>query len=109
MSTDTYTQQELTLDTAFTPELLQERTLKIPNHPDDKNWILWTNLGTFTVLSRMTGFGYREIESSWRDTEDTFWLAIGYDVRKSGAKTIAEAIQYIKDNTTFSVRAEDYL
>jgi len=60
---------------------------------------LHTNLGTLTVLDRLTGFGYRDIETGYRSPDGKFWLASGgYDVRKSGAETFFEAISWVKDH-----------
>lgn len=60
-------------------------------------WALHTNLGSFTVLNRMTGFGHRDTETGYRDTEGKFWLASGgYDVRCSGVATFSEAIEWVK-------------
>jgi len=68
----------------------------------DKDYLiaLHTNLGSITVLDRMTGFGYRDIETGYTDTDKRFWLASGgYDVTTSGVKTIGEAIEWIKENS----------
>lgn len=55
--------------------------------------------GRFTVLYRMTGFGYRDIETGYRDSEGSFWLASGnFDIRDFGDLTIEQAIGRIKDN-----------
>ena len=66
---------------------------------EDESFALHTNLGSLTVLDRMTGFigGIRDTESGFRDVEGNFWLASGMqDVRESKAKTIVEAIEWIK-------------
>jgi hypothetical protein len=66
---------------------------------DDFQFALHTNLGTLTVLDRMTGFGYRDVESGFLDEDKFFWLACGNcDVRESGAMTIQEAIDFVKKN-----------
>jgi hypothetical protein len=65
----------------------------------DESFALHTNLGSLTVLDRLTGFiGYvRDIETGFRDREGNFWLASGgQDVRESGVETIGEAIDWIK-------------
>lgn len=50
------------------------------------------------MIDRMTGFGWRDVETGFRDKDGQFWLASGgLDVRYSGYKTIGEAIQWIKD------------
>lgn len=64
---------------------------------DDKQWALHTNLGSITVLDRMTGFGWRDVETGFRAPDKRFWLASGnLDVRISNAKTLGEAIAWIK-------------
>ena len=74
------------------------------NQPEDgKSYALHTNLGSLTVLFRVTGFtgidGYplKDVETGFRDTDGKFWLASGNcDVRKSGCKTLGEAIAWVK-------------
>jgi hypothetical protein len=58
---------------------------------------LHTNIGSFTVLDRMTGFGWRDIETGYRAINGDFWLASGgFDVRDSSALTLREAIEWVK-------------
>lgn len=60
-----------------------------------------SNLGSITVLDRMTGFGMgmRDIETGYRDMDGKFWLASGgFDVRRKGCETIGDAIACIKRN-----------
>ena len=65
---------------------------------------LHTNLGSLTVLNRLTGFGWRDIESGYRDTDGKFWLASGgFDVRESGAETMQQAIEWVKKNANTCV------
>jgi hypothetical protein len=60
-------------------------------------YALHTNLGSLTVLDRMTGFGWRDTETGFRGLDGKFWLASGgRDVRDSGAVTIGEAIEWVK-------------
>lgn len=72
---------------------------EVPNQLDsDAQFALHTNLGSVTVLDRMTGFEYRDTETGFRDKNGGFWLASGgVDVRDSGCKTIGEAITWIKE------------
>ena len=64
---------------------------------EDSQWALHTNIGSLTVLDRMTGYGYRDVETGFRDKDGKFWLASGnYDVRDSGAVTLGEAIEWVK-------------
>jgi hypothetical protein len=66
-------------------------------YDDDSQIALHTNIGSITVLTRMTGFGYVDTETGFRDIDGRFWLASGMcDVTKSGVKTIGEAIEWIK-------------
>lgn len=70
---------------------------------DSEQVALHTNLGTLTVLDRMTGFGYRDTETGYRDADGKFWLASGgYDVRNCGAATMEEAILWVKKNARCS-------
>ncbi len=74
---------------------------------EDKHWALHTNHGSLTVVDRMTGFGHRDIETGFRDTDKNgrnFWLASGdCDVRDSGCKTIGEAIDWVKERANTCV------
>ena len=83
---------------------------------DDKQVALHTNLGTLTVLNRMTGFGHRDIETGYRAPDGTFWLASGmFDIRWHSDKSIAEAIKIVKENANNciackpSIEAEEWL
>ncbi len=68
---------------------------------------LHTNLGSITVLDRMTGFGWRDIETGFRDKDGLFWLASGnIDVRYAGVETIGEAIEFIKKNANTVIPKE---
>ena len=61
---------------------------------------LHTNLGSITILERMTGYGWFDVETGYRDPDGKFWLASGMcDVREAGVKTIGEAIEWIKENS----------
>lgn len=54
--------------------------------------------GVITVLDRMTGFGYRDIETGFKDNHGKFWLAsCGFDIRKQPELTIDGAIKLIKE------------
>jgi len=65
---------------------------------DDNHQVAFhSELGSITVLDRRTGFGWRDIESGYRDKDGKFWLASGnIDVRESGCATIGEATEWIK-------------
>ena len=85
------------LDSLFDSEMFHLVTSYV--FEDNIQHALHTNLGSFTVLDRTTGFGYRDIETGYRDPQGKFWLASGgYDVRGSGAATFKDAIESIKNN-----------
>jgi len=55
----------------------------------------------FTILDIMTGFGYRDVETGFRDTNGDFWLARGgFDIRCFPELELWEAIELIKRNST---------
>lgn len=72
----------------------------VPRYNDeDIQYALHTNLGTLTVIDRMTGFGWRDVESGYRDKDGLFWLASGrHDVRSLKGATTQEAIDFVKKN-----------
>ncbi len=66
---------------------------------DDIQYALHTNLGSITVLNRMTGFGWRDVETGYRDMNGKFWLAGGaFDVRVAGCLTFMDAVNCVKEN-----------
>lgn len=67
----------------------------------DEQWAFHSNLGSITVLDRMTGYGggVRDIETGYRAIDGKFWLASGnFDIRSQGCATVGEAIECIKRN-----------
>lgn len=53
-------------------------------YEQDYQWAFHCDFGSITILDRRTGFGWRDIESGFRDKDGKFWLASGnYDVRDS--------------------------
>ena len=77
----------------------------VPNQLEgDSQWALHTNLGSLTVLHRLTGFGFWDTETGYRDTDRKFWLASGdCDVRYSGVKTMQEMIDWVKERANTCV------
>lgn len=60
--------------------------------------------GTIIVLRRLTGYGYIDIETSFRAPDGKFWLASGdFDIRRFPEMTIGEAIEHIKENANVCV------
>lgn len=83
-----------TSDTKFDPDDFYQVDSQCDDHCQ---FAMHTNLGSLTVLDRMTGFGWRDIETGYRDPDGKFWLASGnFDIRDSEAKTIGEAINLVK-------------
>jgi hypothetical protein len=77
-----------------------------PNWEYDDNYqeAFHCDIGSITVLDRRTGFGWRDIETGFRDKAGNFWLASGNcDVRESECKTIGEAIEWIKKHANTCV------
>ena len=72
---------------------------------DETQFALYTDMGSLTVLDRMTGFGWRDVETGYREPNGgKFWLASGgCDVRRSGAKTMQECIDWVKKNANTCV------
>ena len=106
--------RNITEETLFSPEMFHVVGSREYDEWEDRDFqvALHTNIGSLTVLDRMTGFGngLRDTETGYRDIEGNFWLASGNkDVRESGAKTIGEAIAWVKKNanTCDSDREED--
>ena len=75
--------------------------VEVDHHRDgDTQYALHTNLGSITVLNRMTGFGWRDVETGYRDPLGNFWLAsCNFDIRHEKCKTFSEAIELIKANS----------
>lgn len=88
--------KNLTLESPFSKEMFTE--VEMCWLWDDKKIALHTNLGSFTVLDRLTGYGWRDVETDYRDTNGELWLASGnQDVTRSGVTTIGEAIEWVKE------------
>lgn len=97
--------KDLALDSPFSKEMFSEVDMSWMD--GDKQIALHTNLGSLTVLNRMTGFGWRDVETGYRDTNGEFWLASGnQDVTMSGVKTIGEAIKWVKERANTCIGEE---
>jgi hypothetical protein len=67
--------------------------------PDNFQFAHHGKFGSITVLDRMTGFGWRDIETGFRSPDKKFWLASGcFDIRSFPELTVSEAIAKIKEN-----------
>lgn len=67
---------------------------------DDVIWTVFVKgVGRLTVVDRMTGYGYRDVETGYCDLEGKFWLASGnQDVREHPDLTALEAISWVKEH-----------
>ena len=84
-------------ESGFSSEMFHE--IDMSGREDDRQWALHTDIGSLTVLERMTGFGWRDIETGYRANDGKFWLASGgFDDRESMAASIGEAIEWVKQN-----------
>ena len=55
-----------------------------------------------SVVDRLTGFGWRDVETGYRDEGDNFWLASGgFDIRDYPELSREEAILKIKQNANW--------
>lgn len=89
--------KESTLESEFSSSMFHE--VDMSGREDDKQFALHTDVGSITVLDRMTGFGWRDIETGYRSKDGEFWLASGgFDVRDSGVETLGAAIEWVKRN-----------
>lgn len=88
--------------------LIYEDIMKIKDieweewHKNEDNYLLGFVLldgGQISILDRMTGYGFRDIETGYKDKNKNFWLASGdFDIRKFSDLSIDEAINKIKVN-----------
>ncbi len=73
---------------------------EVPMEPHgDRQYAHHADWGSLTVLDRMTGFGYRDVETGFRDPDGRFWLAAGnFSIRMFPELTVKEAIAKVKEN-----------
>ena len=96
--------KDLTLDSPFSKEMFEGVDM---GWTGDKQIALHTNLGSLTVLDRLTGYGWRDVETGYRDSNGEFWLASGnQDVTMSTVKTIGEAIKWVKERANTCIGME---
>jgi hypothetical protein len=66
---------------------------------EDFQWAHHAEWGSITILDRMTGFGFRDVETGFRDPDGRFWLASGnFSIKAYPELTVKEAIEKIKEN-----------
>lgn len=97
----------LTPDTPFSASLFHDvepHTPATSEYEAEYQFAFHSNLGSITVLNRRTGFGYRDVETGYRDPDGVFWLASGgRDVRLAGCETVGAAIAWVKKNANACV------
>ena len=87
--------KNIELDTLLSDDMFHD----VPIYNDDKQVAFHSNLGSLTVLTRMTGYGWIDTETGYRAPDGKFWLASGnFDVREQGCITVGEAIEAVKAN-----------
>ena len=104
-----FTLTDLSLESPFSKELFENVDMgwSMGWPVDDTQIALHTNLGSLTVLDRLTGFGWRDVETGYRDPNGGFWLASGnQDVTRSDVKTIGEAIEWVKERANTCIGKE---
>ena len=68
---------------------------------EDQQVALHTNLGSLTVLRRMSGFGWWDTETGFRDPQGNFWWASdNRDVRSIAPASFAAMVDWVKANAT---------
>lgn len=89
----------VTKETLFSPELLHKPEWQ-PKDSGEFSLAFHCELGSLTVLRRMTGFSFgMDTESGFRDKSGKFWLASGgFDLRDLKDKTVGYAIDWVKSN-----------
>ncbi len=67
--------------------------------PDNSQQVHHAPWGSITVTDRVLDFGWRDIETGFRDPDGVFWLASGdFDITDFPDLSISEAIESIKEN-----------
>lgn len=67
--------------------------------PGDSQQAHHASWGSITVVDRMTGFGWRDVETGFCDPDGLFWLATGdFDITDFPDLSISEAIELIQRN-----------
>ena len=97
--------KNLTLDSPFSKEMFSYVDMSWTD--GDTQIALHSNLGSLTVVDRLTGYGWRDVETGYSDPDGNFWLASGnQDVTMSNAKTIGEAIEWVKERANTCIGDE---
>ena len=90
-------------DTHFEP-------VESPCPEDNQQVAFHSDLGSLTVLRRMTGFGWWDTETGFRDTHGNFWLASGnMDVRSIAPVSFATMVDWVKANADTCVPTKEEL
>jgi len=76
---------------------IQFNSKKMMNSEDTLYFHDEEGFGKITILDRMTGFGWRDVETGYTDADRKFWLASGdFSIKNYPKLTIKEAIELIK-------------
>ena len=104
--------EEITIENASVGDVLEDGSIDLTQKikdltfkdipmgdPDSSKKAHHAPWGSITVLDRMTGFGWRDVETGFRDPGGLFWLASGdFDITDFPDLSISEAIELIKEN-----------
>lgn len=92
-----------TTETEFNDSLFHEVDMSNPwldeiGKEPDRQLAFHSDIGSITILDRMTGFSFgRDIETGYRDPDGKFWLASGqFNILAKNVSTIGEVIELIK-------------
>ena len=93
---------------------IKELTFKETTVTDeDTIYVAFVGNQRFTVLDRMTGFGWREIETGYCANylaplePPNMWIATGLDIRNYPELTLTEAVKLIKEKADVCRGADD--
>lgn len=94
-------EESLVIDENFHEVNMSNKFLEELEEDPDIQFAFHCNLGSITVLDRMTGYGFgiRDTETGYRDPDGKFWLASGmFDIRDHMPMQFADAVKLIKQN-----------
>lgn len=89
----------MNIDTTTIEELeFKDVSSKYNKLEGDSQFAHHGEFGSITVIDRMTGFGWRDVETGFRAKDGKMWIASGnFSIREYLKLTIRAAIQMIKE------------
>lgn len=96
--------KEYWVDTELSSKIKFGMFCQVETLSDDIQYALHTDIGSITIFERITGFGWLDVETGFRDTNGKFWLDSGNkNVMDSKCDTFGEAVEWIKNNANTCV------